>query len=88
MSDVSKNLFEGMRIVARAEVDTAGYDKTYRGVVSNITDKGYDVAINGRIYPNTPSVWLGNINIGDVVYVLFPLNNPVNRVILGSIKNT
>lgn len=63
-------------------VENARFDVTKRGFVSEVTDGGYIVLIEGQSYPiRSPD----NYAVGDTVRVLFEQNNPNNRSILGKV---
>lgn len=63
-------------------VENARFDVTKRGFVSEVTDGGYIVLIEGQSYLiQSPD----NYAVGDTVRVLFEQNNPNNRSILGKV---
>lgn len=63
-------------------VENARFDVTKRGFVSEVTDGGYVVLIEGQGYLiRSPD----NYAVGDTVRVLFEQNNPNNRSILGKV---
>lgn len=63
-------------------VDGARFDVTKRGFVSEVTDEGYVVLIEGQSYLiRSPEKYA----VGDTVRVLFEQNNPNNRSILGKV---
>lgn len=63
-------------------VENARFDVTKRGFVSEVTDGGYIVLIEGQSYLiRSPD----NYAVGDTVRVLFEQNNPNNRSILGKV---
>ena len=63
-------------------VENARFDITKRGFVSEVTDGGYIVLIEGQSYLiRSPD----NYAVGDTVRVLFEQNNPNNRSILGKV---
>lgn len=63
-------------------VENARFDVTKRGFVSEVTDGGYVVLIEGQSYLiRSPD----NYAVGDTVRVLFEQNNPNHRSILGKV---
>lgn len=80
--EISKQLVEGMNILINQALDNYPADRTYFGIIQNKNsfNNTYTVMINGKDFENTKS--FGEYNIGDRVYVLFPQNNPINRIIL------
>ena len=63
-------------------VENARFDVTKRGFVSEVTDGGYIVLIEGQSYLiRSPEKYA----VGDTVRVLFEQNNPNNRSILGKV---
>jgi hypothetical protein len=93
IKDGIDSLLSGVKLMIDKGIKDAGYDKTYIGYVIDKDDDNlgnkttYRVMIQNQEYKNTPVARPtedGNdgIQAGDSVYVLFPRNNPNNRVIL------
>lgn len=83
--DELNNFFLGVQQVAQDAVDKAPYDRTFRGVIEEINGDGTcDVRINGRTYENIP--YRTKIDIGDIVDILFPQNNPSMMFVQGSVN--
>lgn len=56
-------------------------DKTYTGIVTQITEDGYTVLVNGVSYPNLDTIG-GTCGINETVKVLVPQGNFNNMFIL------
>ena len=84
ISDIQK-FIEGVKHLISEAIRKAPYDKTYQGKITNVNGSKCSVKINNVIYADTPSLVSG-LSTNDYVYILFPQNNPVQRVILGKVQ--
>lgn len=76
-------LMKAVEEVASKFVQSASFDKTYRGFVSTVNNGVYTVLIEGKEY----SIKSGDTYaVGDTVRVLFEQNDPKKRSILGKVS--
>lgn len=56
-------------------IDNSGFDKTYRGYISAISNNLYTVVIGGSTYTSVPAVSGLTLSVGNTVFVKIPCNN-------------
>lgn len=76
-------LMKAVEEVAAKFVQSASFDKTYRGFVSTAESGVYTVLIEGKEYSIKSS---DTYAVGDTVRVLFEQNDPKKRMILGKVS--
>lgn len=81
------NLIDAISIINKRSNEKLRYDVTYKGYVSGISSSNsFNVVINGKEFTSVKSL-SNNVQKGDVVWVMFPQNNPSQCFIL-SASNT
>lgn len=80
-----ESILNGVNYLIDNAINIAPNDKTYVGIINSVNlDGTYNVAINGYVYTNIPSLFTG-FNQYDTVKILSPQNQMSQMFILGKI---
>lgn len=68
-------IIDAMMLISKAYVNTAGFDKTFPAVITEVVESGgYKVKIAGAVYPIQSSLGDTELIVGDKVWVTAPQN--------------
>ena len=82
---IIQGMIDGVSYLIDDRLKKAPNDRTFQGKITNIDGTNlYSVSVNGRIYTNVKSLADTALSVNDIVYVVFPQNNPNNMFILNT----
>jgi hypothetical protein len=80
------SLKEGIKIYVDKAIENIKADKTYTAIVTGIyssDDNTYNIKLNGQEYNNIRTINNITFNINDIIFVLIPMGNYNNMIIIG-----
>lgn len=70
----SEAILKGINYIIENKINKAPMDKTFNGLIKTVRkDNLYDVLIQGKVYPNIPSM-ISGLEVNDIVKVKSPQN--------------